>query len=93
MSGIPLVDVEVSVEVGSQARRGRRVRARRLQVEVVPFYGLLRLLGHVHHAHVSEVEAAEIVGLAGVVVDGAVDRHVASAAPRRVRLRPHCGER
>ena len=44
------------------------------------------------HAHISEVEAAEVVGLAGVVVDGAVDGHIASAPPSRVGLRPHGGE-
>jgi hypothetical protein len=86
---IPLVDVEVSVEVGSQARCGRRMRACRLQVEVVSLGRSRRL---VVHAHVPEVEAAEVVWLAGAVVDGTVDRHVASAAPSRVRMRPHGGE-
>ena len=84
-----MVDVEVGVKVGSQTRRGRRVGARRLQVEVVS-RGRLCGLGH---AHVPEVEAAEVVGLlVGIVVESAVVWEIPSAAPCR-RLRPHCGER
>jgi hypothetical protein len=84
---IPLVDVEVRVKVGSQTRRGRRTGARRLQVEVVSG---CRLCGLVH-AHVPEIETAEVVGLAGVV-KSAVVWEIPPAAPCR-RLRPHCGER
>jgi hypothetical protein len=86
---VPLVDVEVGVKVGSQTRRGRRVGARRLQVEVVSGGRLCGLI----HAHVPKVEAAEVVGLlVGIVVESAVVWEIPSAAPCR-RLRPHCGER
>lgn len=84
-----MVDVEVGVKVGSQTRCGRRAGARRLQVEVVSGGRLRGLV----HAHVSEIKAAEVVGLlVGIVVESAVVWEIASAAPCR-RLRPHCGER
>jgi hypothetical protein len=83
-----LVDVEVRVKVGSQARGGRRAGARRLQVEVV---SCGRLCGLVH-AHVPEIKVAEVVRLLGIVVESAVVWEISSSTPCG-RLRPHCGER